>query len=213
MIRRVAKALLPQSVQMALRNRVRDLRMAQRDRFLRRHLGMRPLRIVIGAGGVFEPGWIPTDAEQLNLLRPESWAKYFAPDSIDALLAEHVWEHLTLEEGRRAAAICYRYLKPGGYIRIAVPDGLHPDPAYREYIKPGGEAGGPVGGHQVAYSYRELSAVFEAAGFVTELLEYHDEAGQLHVHDWNPADGMIHRSVRFDERGAVSIVLDARKAS
>jgi predicted SAM-dependent methyltransferase len=102
-------------------------------------------------------------------------------------------------------------LKPGGYIRVAVPDGLHPDPSYREYIKPGGAAGGPVGGHLVAYTYKDLVSVFESAGFATQLLEYHDESGKFHVEEWNAADGMIHRSVRFDPRGAVSIVLDARK--
>jgi hypothetical protein len=41
-----------------------------------------PLRIVIGASGVFQKGWIPTDIEQLNILRLEDWRRYFQPDSI-----------------------------------------------------------------------------------------------------------------------------------
>lgn len=58
----------------------------------------------------------------MNLLSIESWNKLSEPESIDALLAEHVWEHLTYEEGIMAAKHCYKFLKPGGYIRCAVPD-------------------------------------------------------------------------------------------
>lgn len=58
----------------------------------------------------------------MNLLSLESWNKLSEPESIEALLAEHVWEHLTYEEGIIAAKHCYQFLKPGGYIRCAVPD-------------------------------------------------------------------------------------------
>jgi predicted SAM-dependent methyltransferase len=210
-IRRIMESTFPRSVS-AVRKLVAGLRAARCDKVLRARLSYEQRRrVVIGASGVFAPDWIPTDAQQLDLLRPETWAKYFRPESIDALLAEHVWEHLSLEEGRRAAATCYRYLRPGAYIRVAVPDGLHPDEAYREHIKPGGVGGGEIGGHKVAYTYRQLQEVFESAGFETELLEYHDEQGLPHVRAWDANAGMIHRSVRFDERGLVSIVLDARK--
>jgi predicted SAM-dependent methyltransferase len=179
---------------------------------LRHAIRRGPLRVVIGASGVFEPGWIPTNADQINLLRPDSWNSYFKPESIAALLAEHVWEHLTLEQGKIAAAICYRYLKPGGYLRIAVPDGLFPCEEYREYIKIGGVGGGgEVGGHKVVYTYRTLQETLESAGLTVNLLEYHDELGNLHFNEWLPQDGMIHRSKRFDSRGAVSIIADARK--
>jgi hypothetical protein len=52
--------------------------------------------------------------------------------------AEHVWEHLMPEQGATAARICHRFLRPGGYVRVAVPDGLHPDPKYVEWVRPGG---------------------------------------------------------------------------
>lgn len=38
------------------------------------------------------------------------------------MLAEHVWEHMTKEEGIMAAKHCYEFLQDGGYIRVAVPD-------------------------------------------------------------------------------------------
>jgi predicted SAM-dependent methyltransferase len=211
LIRQTLESIFPRSVS-TLRRLVAGPRAARRERSLRARLkNSRAHRVVIGASGVFDSDWIPTDAQQLNLLRPDDWAKYFQPASIDALLAEHVWEHLSIEEGCTAASICYRYLRPGGYIRVAVPDGLHPDENYREYIKPGGVGGGEIGGHKVAYTFRQLQEVFESAGFETELLEYHDERGKPHVHPWDTAAGMIHRSVRFDPRGLVSIVLDANK--
>ncbi len=73
-------------------------------------------RIVIGASGLFEPGWLPTEITFVNLLKPGDWSRLFVPNSLDAMLAEHVWEHLTQEEGLIAARTCYKYLKNGGYL-------------------------------------------------------------------------------------------------
>jgi predicted SAM-dependent methyltransferase len=183
-----------------------------REETLRRQLLETPRRIVIGASGVFEPGWTPTDAREFDLLQPQTWERFVQPESIDCLMAEHVWEHLTLAQGRIAALTCHRFLKPGGYLRVAVPDGLFPSAEFQEYIKIGGKAGGGVvGGHLIVYTYAMLRDVFESAGFTTTLLEYHDEAGQFHYQDWDPAQGKIHRSKRFDDRGPISIILDAHK--
>ncbi len=183
-----------------------------REETLRQQLLETPRRIVIGASGVFEPAWTPTDAREFDLLRPETWERFVQPGSIDCLMAEHVWEHLTLEQGRTAALTCHRFLKPGGYLRVAVPDGLFPSAEFQEYIKIGGKAGGGVvGGHLIVYTYAMLRDVFESAGFTTTLLEYHDEAGQFHYQEWDPVQGKIHRSKRFDDRGPISVILDAYK--
>lgn len=194
-----------------IRNIGRKLRALNRDRLLKRRLRSEPRRVVIGSSGVYESGWVPSDADQLNLLNARSWVPYVAPASIDALLAEHVWEHLSLAEGRAAAQLCFQYLKPGGYLRVAVPDGLFPDEEYQKYIGIGGVGGGNPGGHKVVYTYKSLVEVFESAGFRVRLLEYHDEAGVFHMQDWAPAEGMVRRSKRFDPRGPVSIILDAKK--
>ncbi len=37
-------------------------------------------------------------------------------------MAEHVWEHLSLSDAHVAARNCQRYLRPGGRLRLAVPD-------------------------------------------------------------------------------------------
>lgn len=205
MLRRLLRPLVPPSV----RTKISRL---QRARVLRRQFRVEPRRIVIGSSGVFEPGWIPTDAREFDLLQPSAWERFISPDSVDAMVAEHVWEHLSFDEGKIAARTCHRFLRPGGYIRVAVPDGLFPDPDYQEYIKPGGAGGGEGVPHKVVYTHGTLVEVFESSGFTTTLLEFHDETGQFHGKEWKTEEGMVHRSKRFDARGPISIILDAKKS-
>ncbi|NSL85513.1 methyltransferase domain-containing protein [Chitinophaga sp. Mgbs1] len=174
-------------------------------------------KLVIGASKVFESGWIPTEVQHFNLLLPDTWNKYIPDNSVSAFLAEHVWEHLTYEEGLTAAKTCHRYLKPGGYLRIAIPDGFHSDPAYINIVKPGGTGWG-ADDHKLLYNYRLLTTLLENAGFrEVKLLEYFDEQGQFHFNEWKKEDGMVHRSKRYDERNVdgklnyTSIIVDAVK--
>lgn len=175
-----------------------------------------PLRVVVGSSGLTPAGWLQTDIEYLNLLQPADWERFFRKGTLHAILAEHVWEHLTPEDGARAAAACFAYLQPGGYLRLAVPDGFNPDPAYREWVRPGGPGPG-ADDHKVLYDHQSLTTLLTTAGFSVELLEYFDAAGQFHHRDWKPEDGMIHRSRRFDERNQggrlayTSLMVDARK--
>ena len=176
----------------------------------------RPCRIIVGSDGTGQKGWISTERGSLNLLKDGDWKRCFPPGSLDNILAEHVWEHLTPDEGMAAAGICRRYLRPGGRLRAAVPDGLHPDKAYIEWVKPNGT--GPYSDdHKLLYTYRDFKKVFEAAGFRVKLLEYFDENGKFHFEDWSPDEGLIKRSKRFDGRNSdgglhyTSIILDAFK--
>jgi predicted SAM-dependent methyltransferase len=175
-----------------------------------------PLRVVVGSAGLTPPGWLQTDIEYLNLLRPDDWERFFRKNTLQAVLAEHVWEHLTPEEGAQAATACFTYLKPGGYLRLAVPDGFNPDPAYREWVRPGGTGPG-ADDHKILYNHQSLSTMLEKTGFEVELLEHFDANGRFHHRDWDPEGGMIHRSRRFDERNRggrlayTSLVVDARK--
>jgi predicted SAM-dependent methyltransferase len=176
----------------------------------------RNCRLVVGASGICQKGWVPTEIENLNLLKPEDWRQYFTENSVDAILAEHVWEHLRFEEGLFAAQMCFRYLKPGGYLRVAVPDGLHPDPAYIAYVRPGGNGAG-ADDHKMLYTYHTLKGLFEQAGFQVDMLEYFDEEGKFHCKDWASEDGHVYRSMRFDKRNTsgdpryTSLIFDVRK--
>jgi predicted SAM-dependent methyltransferase len=130
---------------------------------------------------------------------------------VDNILAEHVFEHMTFEDGFKAASNCYRALKPFGRLRIAVPDGFHPDPAYINWVKPGG-IWNPHD-HLVLYNYKTLSKLLMRAGFRVLLLEWHDERGQLHVRQWSDANGMVWRSVKHWYAGFLTLVVGARYTS
>ena len=179
-------------------------------------LAGRPVRLIIGASGTKLPGWHETDQRYLDLLRPSDWERFFAPASVAGIFAEHVWEHLTPADALRAADTCHRFLATGACLRVAVPDGLHPDPAYIDGVRPGGTGAG-ADDHKVLYDYRSLSRVFETAGFQVELLEYFDETGTFHREDWSDERGRVARSSRYDRRNAggtlayTSLILDAVK--
>jgi predicted SAM-dependent methyltransferase len=173
------------------------------------------LRIIVGACEEDKhEGWIATSKTRLDLLREADWANL--KNSVDAILAEHVWEQLDCDAAIVAAQNCFKSLKPGGYIRVAVPDGLHPVEDYINRVRPG-EWGAGSDDHHVLYTYRTLKTVFESVGFQVTLLEYFDERGIFHHQEWTPADGMITRSARFDSRNFTgelaytSIIMDARR--
>jgi predicted SAM-dependent methyltransferase len=69
----------------------------------------------------------------------------------------------------------------------------------------------------VLYDHGMFTDLFQWAGFRVELLEYFDTNGTFHCRDWNPEDGKIVRSSRFDDRNRdgrlnyTSIILDAWK--
>ena len=177
------------------------------------------MKVIIGAGEQCWEGWVPTQREELDLLNEESWARFFQGELADALLCEHVFEHLSLEEGKQAAAMIYRYLKPGGFIRLAVPDAYFPDEEYQRIVQVGGPGpkDHPAADHKVVYNCDLLREVYQEAGFVVKLLEYHDEQGRFHIADWNVDEAPIYRSSKLDHRNQdgvikfASLIIDAIK--
>lgn len=177
------------------------------------------MKIIIGAGKTSYDGWISTQESELNLLCREDFERQFSLEKPTAFLAEHVWEHMTFEEGCEAAKNCFDFLAPGGYIRAAVPDANFRNEWYQSIVRVGGngDPNHPAFTHKIVYDYRKFTEVFFRAGFQVELLEWCDEAGVFHHRDWDPKDGKIGRSLRFDTRntggklGMVSIILDAKK--
>ena len=177
------------------------------------------MKLILGAGRTRYDGWTSTQETDLNVLDRSDFINRYQENSIDAMLAEHVWEHMTMEEGITAAKNCFDFLKPGGYLRTAVPDSNFKNKAYQNMVQVGGP--GPIDHpaytHKIVYDYRIFRSVFETAGFVVELLEYCDENGDFHFTYWNDADGHIGRSFRYDTRnsgerlGMVSIIIDAKK--
>jgi len=180
----------------------------------------RDLRVVVGSGvSNNNVGCKHTEENELNLLKRSDWEEMFALNSISAILAEHVWEHFTYEEGINVAKTCFEFLKPGGYARCAVPDGFFRNEWYQNMVKVGGPglADHPAASHKIVHTYRTLKSMFETAGFQVQLLEYCDENGDFHYNDWDENEGFIYRSKRFDHRnqdgelGFVSLIVDTVK--
>ena len=174
------------------------------------------IKIVVGSSGFYEQGWTPTDIEYLNMLNDGDWKNFFKENSIDAILGEHVWEHLSEEDGLLAFKNCFKYLKHGGYLRIAIPDGFHPKEEYINHVKPGGIGIG-ADDHKILYNYQSLTNSLYRAGFRINLLEYFDENGLFHAIPWKTDDGFIKRSKDHDPRNAngelnyTSLIVDAIK--
>jgi ubiquinone/menaquinone biosynthesis C-methylase UbiE len=47
----------------------------------------------------------------------------YAARSVDAIYSSHTLEHLYLDDARKVLEECQRVLKPGGCLRVALPDG------------------------------------------------------------------------------------------
>ena len=145
------------------------------------------MKIIIGAGNTTFDGWISTQETELNLLNRADFERMFKTEKPTAFLAEHVWEHMTLEDGIIAAQNCYDFLNDSGYIRVAVPDKNFRNEWYQNMIKVGGPGHEehPASAHKVVYDYKRLVSVFESAGFEVSLLEYCDEQGDFHYKEWD----------------------------
>lgn len=183
------------------------------ERLRTRIAASNPLNVVIGGGETAYESWIGTDRDCLDVTNPADWHTLFRANSIDRLLCEHVLEHLTEAQAATAVRECHRFLKPGGLLRIAVPDGFRRDAIYVA------EAAPPNDGHQVFYNVHSLTGLLTDAGFSVVPLEYFDEAEEFHAQPWDEREGMIIRSARFDQqqefrRGDLyytSLIVDARK--
>ncbi len=174
-------------------------------------------KLVIGAGGLkHDPSWFCTEIDTLDVTKKENWETLFKKGSIHNVFAEHVWEHLTPEQAGIGNKNIYEYLKSGGRLRIAVPDGYNPNEDYINHVKPGGVGPG-ADDHKLLYNYELLKSSLEKVGFKVELVEYWDEKGKFHFIDWDTTYGKVIRSRRFDPRNEggklnyTSLIVDAIK--
>ncbi|MFX1512916.1 MAG: hypothetical protein ACFFCQ_10045 [Promethearchaeota archaeon] len=155
-----------------------------------------PLNLIIGAGSTSYKGWISTDKRIIDLLDIHTWENLIPRNYVSHMLAEHVWEHLTEDQGLLALDTCLKFLKIGGTLRIAVPDGYHSSKYYRDYCKPGGFGEGSWD-HKVFFNYISMSELFShfSEYIEFEFLEYYDEEGRLHKKPIDKKYGIIHRTV------------------
>jgi len=155
----------------------------------------------VGLGVAHKPleGWLNTDKNVLDMTLSAHWQTIFQPRMVDRVLAEHVVEHLTIEQFRAFLNVVRPFLAADGFVRVAVPDGFHPDPAYIEAVRVGG-TGKSADDHKVLYTYQLMTDVLSQADYEYRLLEYFDADGTFHKQDWLIEDGKVRRSAEFDRR-------------
>jgi predicted SAM-dependent methyltransferase len=87
-----------------------------------------PIKLNVGCGTDYKEGWINIDnnsdnnIEKLDLNWDMRKPLPFKDKSVDYIFNEHFFEHLTPEEGQVVMKDLKRILKPGGIMRIAMPD-------------------------------------------------------------------------------------------
>jgi len=174
-------------------------------------------KINVGSGYVaFDEDWFSCDIDILNLTKRTDWILLLKNRRVRNIFAEHVWEHLSEGDTLLANNNCYEFLKKGGRLRIAVPDGFHPNQEYINYVKPNGTGIGSDD-HKILYNYKVMTEKLEKAGFKIALLEYWDENGKFHYIDWSNNHGKVTRSKRYDSRNIdgklnyTSLIVDAFK--
>jgi predicted SAM-dependent methyltransferase len=172
------------------------------------------VKVLLGAGATQQEGWLTTDLPTLDALKRADWRRLFPRSSIHRILADHVVEHWTEDQFSLFLRIIQPFLSSQAVVRIAVPDGFHPDPSYIEHVKPGGIGAG-ADDHKVLYDYVRMTRILSQEQYNYELLEYFDEAGQFHHCSWDPSDGFVHRSAEYDRRNKqhpvsyTSLIVDA----
>jgi predicted SAM-dependent methyltransferase len=84
------------------------------------------LRLHLGSSANRLPGWVNVDllrpGRRLDLYWDLRRGLPFPSGSVDAIFAEHLFEHLTYDQGTVLMRECARVLRPGGVLRIGVPD-------------------------------------------------------------------------------------------
>ena len=79
----------------------------------------------LGCGSAFHPDWINIDFHNHggSVLAYDLRLGIPLPDAtVDVVYHSHVLEHFTREGGVTFLTECFRVLRPGGLLRIAVPD-------------------------------------------------------------------------------------------
>lgn len=84
-----------------------------------------PRLVNLGCGRTVHPAWVNLDLVPAapGVIRHNlCFGLPFRDHEVDAIYHSHVLEHLRPEQGLRLLAECYRTLRPGGVLRIVVPD-------------------------------------------------------------------------------------------
>lgn len=141
------------------------------------------MRLHLGCGGFPIPSWVNLDFEAFpGVVRcdlSKGLPASIQPLSVQAIFSEHFLEHLTRDQAVTLLKSCYEALRPGGVIRVVVPDlrALAERYVNGKLYDDGPEGWAPKTlarmmnegmrswGHQFMYDGPELVEVLREAGF------------------------------------------------
>lgn len=154
----------------------------------------RNLKIIVGAAETRQQGWYSTNEQWLDITDPGDWKRVFKDKRIIThVIAEHVFEHLTRQECLDALRHIAAHLVDGGRVRVALPDGYHPDENYLWHVGIGG-IGDDAADHKQLLNVDTLSEILRESGFRPVHIEGYDAKGTLIEKSWLPDDGFVRRS-------------------
>jgi predicted SAM-dependent methyltransferase len=152
----------------------------------------------LGCGGINAPGFVNVDgmsAPHIHIVGPIDDLGVFADASVDLVYASHCLEHFSYHHVGAVLREWTRVLRPGGMLRIAVPDVALVVKRYQLGV-PLEELLGHLYGEQT-YRFN-----FHYAGFDHALLKRHmEEAGVREVMPWQP--DVVEDHPFKDDSGAV----------
>ncbi len=125
-----------------------------------------PIRLNIGAGPIVIDGFTPIDRK----LGTEAFPLKYPDNSVDEIRASHILEHFSFAEVPHALEEWRRVLKPGGRLRISVPDfgkitaASSEDPMWPYYLM-GGQTDSEDF-HKSAFDEPRLRLYLQQAGLV-----------------------------------------------
>jgi predicted SAM-dependent methyltransferase len=157
-----------------------------------------PLRLHLGCGPCYKEGWVNIDLAQMTPKSVQAWIARkragerprldlmwnltrglaLSDNSVDAIFSEHVLEHFDFGAGLAILKECYRVLKPGGVLRIGVPDlgryvaSYKGDDSMIDDCRPGRPTRAIAlneiffhHGHKAIYDYETMALACQEAGF------------------------------------------------
>jgi len=176
-------------------------------------------RLNWGCGAHVAPGWINSDIKQapgIDLVADIRKGLPLASDSLDYAVSIHALPELSLSEQLPALQELARVLRPGGVLRLALPDLAKGIDAYlsgdEEYFMVDEEAAASPGGrfimHMLWYGY---SRTLFLADFTAELLE---KAGFIEVREcaFGETASDFGEITALDNRRDESFFIEGRKA-
>ncbi|MFC1945687.1 methyltransferase domain-containing protein [Chloroflexota bacterium] len=136
-----------------------------------------PVKLHIGCGERYIPGFTHVDVrkfEHVDVVAPAWQLDVFEDDSVDLIYCCHTLEHLKKTQVGLTLAEWHRVLRPGGVLRLAVPDFAK---ICQMYTRTGdlsqllgllmGGQDYPENTHYTVYDYAYLAGLLQDAGFTS----------------------------------------------